>query len=72
MNDLIKSLAEKANIFTYRVYYTPVLAKFVRNKDEVNKFAELIIRECASIGDSYDPLQDGAISKAIKNHFGIK
>ena len=34
-------------------------------------FAELIVRECARVGDSGDPLQDGGIAKMIKEHFGV-
>jgi hypothetical protein len=34
-------------------------------------FAELIVRECARVGDSGDPLQDGGIAKMIKQHFGV-
>ena len=34
-------------------------------------FAELIVRECARVGDSGDPLQDGGIARMIKEHFGV-
>jgi hypothetical protein len=34
-------------------------------------FAELIVRECARVGDSGDPLQDGGIAKMIKRHFEV-
>jgi hypothetical protein len=34
-------------------------------------FAELIVRKCAEIGDSGDPLQDGGIARMIKQHFGV-
>ena len=36
------------------------------------KFAELIVRECAEVGDSGDPLQDGGIARMIKKHFGVE
>ena len=36
------------------------------------KFAQLIVRECAEVGDSGDPLQDGGIARMIKQHFGIE
>ena len=36
------------------------------------KFAELIVRECAEVGDSGDPLQDGGIARLIKKHFGVE
>ena len=37
----------------------------------ITKFAELIVRECAEVGDSGDPLQDGGIARMIKQHFGV-
>lgn len=36
------------------------------------KFAELIVRECAEVGESGDSLQDGGIARMIKEHFGVE
>ena len=38
----------------------------------LEKFAELIVRECAEVGDSGDSLQDGGIARMIKQHFGVE
>ena len=67
MNERIRELAEQAgsthkqNLGVYQFY-----------KDELEKFAELIVRECAKVGDSGDPMQDGGLARMIKEHFGIE
>ena len=38
----------------------------------LDKFAELIVLECAEVGDSGDSLQDGGIARMIKQHFGVE
>ena len=62
MNERIKELAAKANfghMEKNEVVYDPRL----------EKFAELIIRDCAKIADIAEPYKS---SDLIKNHFGIK
>ena len=66
MNNRIRELAEQAgyidkgsNHTTYRDF-------------NHEKFAELIIAECADVGDSGDPLQDGGMGKMIREHFGVE
>ena len=62
MNERIRLLLSQAGI-----HYE------VLPKDTVyEKFAELIVRECAEVGNSSDPLQDGGIGRMIKRHFGIE
>jgi hypothetical protein len=59
MNERIKELLEQAGV------------KYVTMpKDTVyEKFAELIVRECASIADTAEPFLS---SDLIKEHFGVK
>ena len=62
MNERIKQLAAKANfghMEKNEVVYDPRL----------EKFAELMIRDCAKIADIAEPYKS---SDLIKNHFGIK
>ena len=62
MNERIKELAAKANfghMEKNEVVYDPRL----------EKFAELMIRDCAKIADIAEPYKS---SDLIKNHFGIK
>ena len=56
MNKRIKELAEQANVLH---------TEFFDNEWEVEKFAELIVRECAQFTDS-------DIRKFILKHFGVE
>jgi hypothetical protein len=49
-------------------------ASTIRTVFDREKFAELIIRECAAMAYSYDPLEPvpSAIAKLIQTHFGVK
>lgn len=64
MNKRIKKFAKE--VFGASIDYEPFLAT------DVEKFAEAIVKECAKVGDSGDPLQDGEIARMIKQHFGIE
>ena len=65
MNQRLQELARQAGF-----YANPDVEKF-------EKFAELIVRECAEICDAYG-MPDGTsptamiLSRAIKNKFGVK
>jgi lysophospholipase L1-like esterase len=83
MNERIKELAKQAGIeFTYDPTETPMRAFAECWADELEKFAELIVRECAQAFEAevdtwkeMDPYQ-GSIkrqgTKAIKQHFGVE
>jgi hypothetical protein len=82
MNERIKELALQAGDYVNEVYTPPVRSKtpgkiwedgHVDWYTQFNeKFAELIVRECAEVCDSGDPLQDGEIARMIKQHFGVE
>ena len=64
MNERIKQLMPNPWTFPYpdRELYT---------KEQLEKFAELIVRECAVIiGSMEEPHQD--IAKLVKQHFGVE
>ena len=79
MNKRIKQLAEQANV---RPLYSPAYApRYIFEEEELEKFAELIVRECAKVCDDLDiddwgdkSFDDGTYycSRAIKQHFGVE
>ncbi len=74
MNERIKELAVQAKIeFTYDPTEKPIRAFAECWEDELEKFAELIVRECARV---YWNIDDSEIHdeyvKALKEHFGIE
>jgi hypothetical protein len=69
MNERIEQLLEQARAECFRFGSKPATTV---GYDELEKFAELIVRECAEVGNSGDPLQDGGIARMIKQHFGIE
>jgi hypothetical protein len=64
MNKRIKELAVEAGV----VYYTRLGRE--TNLVELQKFADLIVRECARVASDYD----GAhyVGTAIEEHFGVE
>ena len=66
----IKLLAEQAGAVYSNDHAVSLL------DDEIEKFAELIVRECARINFSnivgIDPEDDAAVGRAIKKHFGVE
>jgi len=75
MNEQIRALIEQAgwtNAYTDPKYgFEPVFEGEDRNLACIEKFAELIVKECADIATNrYQRLMDGG--KAIKQHFGVE
>jgi hypothetical protein len=87
MNERIKQLAEQAGDYVNEVYTPPVRSKtpgkiwedgHIDWHTQFNeKFAELIVRECARIGElkeqgyeDYDP--DLSVGWYMKQHFGVE
>ncbi len=60
MNNRIKELIEQVG--------TDVSGKWM-NVDNLEKFAELIVQECAEIADTAEPYKS---SDLIKKHFGVE
>jgi hypothetical protein len=78
MNERIRQLAEKANIeFTYDPTETPVRAFVECWEDDLEKFAELIVKECMDIAKYHTPDTEECeytwlIHDKIKEHFGVE
>ena len=82
MNERIKELAEQANIeFTYDPTETPMRAFVECWEDDLEKFAELIVKEClaqvARVDNMLedDPAQTAAVAwvaSTIADHFGVE
>ena len=75
MNERIFELAQQAgwtNAYTDpKDGFEPVFEGEDRNLACIEKFAELIVKECADIATNrYQRLMDGG--KAIKQHFGVE
>jgi hypothetical protein len=65
MNERIKALAFEAGQGGHSWYNDPHC---------LQAFAELIVRECAAVAYSYDPLEPvpSAIARLIQEHFGVE
>jgi len=68
MNERFKQLAEQARIglFEDKSFGWSVIAGTDRH---LEKFAELIVRECADIADKAEPYKSNDL---IKQHFGVE
>ena len=78
MNERIRELAEKANIeFTYDPTEKPIRAFAECWEDELEKFAELIIKECVAIANRQFSAATGLddrdclTAQQMKQHFGV-
>ena len=78
MNERIRELAEQAERLARdelahleRVHNR--LYSFTEGREIYNqKFAELIVRECADVGSKFSLAHPEAIRFQIKKHFGVK
>jgi len=71
MNERLRELAMLANIeFTYDPTENPPKAFAECWEDELEKFAELIVRECIGVVDK----DDGAthVRELLEEHFGVE
>jgi hypothetical protein len=69
MNERIKELAEQADVL-YTKHYD--LGSVEVNRQEVEKFAELIVRECANICKESGMVPSVLVSEDILLHFGVE
>ena len=69
MNERIRELAEQADIvFGFDKNNDPEVICAIM---DIEKFAELIVRECADIADINQHQWDGA-GNYVKQHFGVE
>jgi len=72
MNERIEKLFDQAKIECSKMGSKPAIAVGL---DELEKFAELIVRECSRIADDWVNNEDNGKnypSDKIKQHFGVK
>ena len=66
MNEKIKKLYDQAYVDA---------GGFVGASEHMNRFAELIIKECAEVANEHNSEAEGitlGVGRVIKEHFGIK
>jgi hypothetical protein len=72
MNQRLRALAEKANIeFTYDPTETPIRAFAECWEDDLEKFADMIVKECAGRVDWILAEGGGTQGDLIREHFGV-
>ncbi len=62
MNERIRELMEEAGIYDFVVESMGI-------NEEMEKFAELIVRECANVAADHEALD---IYEEIREHFGVE
>ena len=68
MNDRIQKLAEKAGLL-YERLGPSIETRYMRKKEqELERFADLLILECAELSVGYT----GNVKLLIMNHFGME
>ena len=79
MNERIKELAEQAGLRFTQLMSNPMVPVVDGKETDLEKFAELIVRECAQVSE--DDITDGdacctntadRIARQIKKHFGVE
>lgn len=72
MMNKIYDLAKQANLITFEsIHDSMAVTPSIESVSKANKFAELIVRECADYVDS--AISDGGVDgRSLKEHFGIK
>ena len=68
MNEQIQNLKDK--IWTEEYWTNPNTDKLL--PAQLNKFAELIVRECAGVADHSNVTGKSIIGQRIKEHFGVE
>ena len=69
MNERIKLLVEEANV---RPLYSPAYSpRYIFEEDELEKFVELLVKECAKFADDKAPRDPWAVGVKMIHHFGV-
>ena len=70
MNERIRELAEQADgVFIHKLITGAKQYTFLEK--DLEKFTELIVRECVGIADEYDGVGSTIVSR-IEKHFGVE
>lgn len=74
MNERIKDLAEQAG-FSFKYKTAPDELNPGHKLQDLEKLAELIVRECARVADRWVEDEDNGhnlVSERLRQHFGVK
>ena len=77
MNERIKALAEQAGLRFTQLMSNPMVPVVDGKETDLEKFAELIVQECANMAESfhrhqYDFTGNLELHEFIKIHFGVE
>ena len=72
MNERIKELAEQAGLRFTQLMSNPMVPVVDGKETDLEKFAELIVRECAEVGSKFSQAHPLDIQYQIKRHFGVE
>ena len=76
MNERIRELAEQAGLLPREIGPVVETRHMKKKEQDLEKFAELIVRECVNIAYEYDaPKMSGPgmiIAGRIESHFGVE
>lgn len=73
MNEKIRQLAVESGFATG--YDRTQTGKWSLSDRELEKFAELIVQECADFADEHNDYSEGVtlgVGRALKKHFGVE
>ena len=72
MNQRIRELAEQAGIVFWEISGDVDWRQ--ANRENLEKFAQLIVRECAEVADNADAIRPNwrSIGKWVREHFGVE
>ena len=72
MNERIKLLAEQAGLRFTQLMSNPMVPVVDGRETDLEKFADLIVQECAKIADVADENECEWIGGNILTHFGVE
>jgi len=72
MNERIKELADEAGLRFTQLMSNPMVPIVDGRETDLEKFAELIVRECAQVADLADENKCEWIGGNILTHFGVE
>jgi hypothetical protein len=72
MNERIKQLAVEAGLLPREIGPVVETRHMKKKEQDIEKFAELIVRECADVGSKFSMAHPEDIRYQIKRHFGVE
>ena len=72
MNERIRELADEAGLRFTQLMSNPMVPVVDGKETDLEKFAELIVKECAELANEETSLPYDSYSEKIKKHFGVE